>query len=235
MYLDANNLYGWAMSQPLTDDDYEWVSDDECRDACAALQNKASRDLWYYQENHYIFEVDMDYPPELHERDDDYPLAPETMTIGAEITDEKQHQLRAKYFEAACPLSRTLEYLFLPTRKYVVHGHLLRFYLDRGMKLVRVHRAIRFTASPDFEPYINNKTQKRRQCKTDEVARNFYKLMNNASQCKGTKIYPVKMYSTMYPKIYPVKNKPYGLFFTGYIFGYIVGYIFTGYIFVPLH
>ena len=51
------------------------------------------------------------------------------------------------------------------------------------------------------------------------------------SQCKEKKIYPVKMY----PKIYHVENKPYGLFSTGYIFGYIVGYIFTGYIFCPLH
>ena len=48
------------------------------------------------------------------------------------------------------------------------------------MKLVQVHRAIRFTASPYFEPYIKKNTQKRRQCKTDEVKRNFYKLINNA-------------------------------------------------------
>ena len=34
------------------------------------------------------------------------------------------------------------------------------------------------------------------------------------------------MYPTMYPKVYPVENKPYGLFSTGYLFGYIVGYIF---------
>ena len=76
---------------------------------------------------------------------------------------------------------------FFPKLKYVVHGHLLKFYLDRGMKLVQVHRAIRFTANPYFEPYINNNTQKRRQCKTDEVKRNFYKLMNNAPYGKTYK------------------------------------------------
>ena len=102
------------------------------------------------------------------------------MNIDAEITGEKQHQLRSKYFGAACPFSRKLVCSFLPKRKYVGHGHLLRSYLDRGMKLVQVHRAIRFATNPYFEPYINNNTQKQRQCKTDEVKRNFYKLMNNA-------------------------------------------------------
>ena len=132
------------------------------------------------QGKQYIFEVELDSPPELHERDDDYPLVPETMNIDAEITGEKQHQLRAKYFGAACPFSRKLMCSFSPKQKYVVHGYLLRFYIDRGIKLVQVHHAIRITASPYFEPYIDNNTQKRRQCKTDEVKRNFYKLMNNA-------------------------------------------------------
>ena len=37
MYVDANNIYGWAMSHPLPDDEYEWVSNEDCRDAFAAL------------------------------------------------------------------------------------------------------------------------------------------------------------------------------------------------------
>ena len=180
LYVDANNLYGWALSQPLPDDEYEWVSANDCLDAMAAFQVKAYRDQWYTREKHYIFEVDMDYPPELHERDDDYPLAPETMTIEAEITGEKQHELRAKYFGAACPFSRKLVCSFLPKRKYVVHGHLLRFYLDRGMKLVKIHRGISFTASPYFEPYIRHNSEKRAQFKTDVDLSNLYKLLNNA-------------------------------------------------------
>ena len=43
----------------------------------------------------------MDYPPELHERDDVYPLAPAMMRIEPEMTGEKQHNVRAQYFGAA--------------------------------------------------------------------------------------------------------------------------------------
>ena len=40
---------------------------------------------------HFIFEVDMKYPSALHMRDDDYPMAPELMTITPEPTGPKQH------------------------------------------------------------------------------------------------------------------------------------------------
>ena len=58
------------------------------------------------------------------------------MTIEPEITGEKQHNLRAQYFGAVCPYSRKLICSFLPKMHYVVLGQLLRFYLDRGMRLV---------------------------------------------------------------------------------------------------
>ena len=128
----------------------------------------------------FIFDVDLEYPPELHDRDDDYPLAPEVMTIEPEITGVKQHNLRAQYFRAACPFSQILICSFYLKKHYLVLGQLLRFYLDRGMRLVKVHRAIRFNSSPYFAGYIANNTKKQKQFKHDDVKKAFYKLMNNA-------------------------------------------------------
>ena len=132
----------------------------------------------------FIFEVDLEYPPELHDRDDDYPLAPEVITIEPEITGEKQHNLRAQYFGAACPLSRKLICSFLSKKHYVVLMQLLRFYLDRGMKLVKVHGAIRFNSSPYVAGYIANNTEKRNQFKHDDMKKAFYKLLNTAPYWK---------------------------------------------------
>ena len=47
------------------------------------------------EKNSFIFEVDLENPPELHDREDDYPLAPEVMTIEPEITGVKQQNLQA--------------------------------------------------------------------------------------------------------------------------------------------
>ena len=102
------------------------------------------------------------------------------MTIEPEITVEKQHNLRAQYFGAACPFSRKLICSFLSNKHYGVLGQLLRFYLDRGMRLVKVQRAIRFNSSSYVAGYIANNTEKRKQFNHDDVKKAFYKLMNTA-------------------------------------------------------
>ena len=65
-YLDANNLYGWAMSKPLPTHGFEWMSESE-------LEN------WKYIP--CILEVDLDYQESLHDMHSDYPLAPERMIL----------------------------------------------------------------------------------------------------------------------------------------------------------
>ena len=47
LYVDSNNLYGWAKSQQLQDVEYDWVSYNDCSDAFPALEHKAFLDRWY--------------------------------------------------------------------------------------------------------------------------------------------------------------------------------------------
>ena len=74
MYLDANNLYSWAMSQYLTTGRFRWMTDEEI----------SQIDLDKYKENGkkgLILEVDLEYPRELHSLHNDYPVAPEKLKV----------------------------------------------------------------------------------------------------------------------------------------------------------
>ena len=59
-------------------------------------------------------------------------------------------------------------------------GQLLQFYLDKKMRLVKVHCAIRFNSSAYVAGYIANNTEKPKQFKYDDLEKTFFKLMNNA-------------------------------------------------------
>ena len=78
IYWDANNLYGWVMSQCLPTGGFHWVSDEE-------LATLDVRDIADDADKGYILEVDLEYPDSLHDVHNDYPLAPERRTI-----DKKQ-------------------------------------------------------------------------------------------------------------------------------------------------
>ena len=65
-YLDANNLYGWAMSKPLPTHGFEWMKVGE---------------LETWELHSCILEVDLEYPKSLHDLHNDYPLAPEQIMV----------------------------------------------------------------------------------------------------------------------------------------------------------
>ena len=190
MEMDANNLNGWAMSQEMPDKKFEWLSFDECRTMEQTLNFAADSiamfDVGIFdhrvidEKKSFILEVDLEYSPELHEQNNDYPLLPEVMNIEPEITGKKQHNLQAQYFKGACLFIRKLLCVLFLKKHYLVLGQLFQFDLDRGMRLVTVHRAIRFNSSPHVAGYTANNKGKRKQLKHDNVKKAFYKLMNNA-------------------------------------------------------
>lgn len=98
--------------------------------------------------------VDLVYPEHLHDRDWSYPLAPH------------------KFNERLCTT-------FLRKEKYLVHAELLKFYLERGIVLEKVHYLYEFEQDYTLREYIENNILKRRATKS-EVMKVLYKLLNNS-------------------------------------------------------
>ena len=74
-YLDANNLYGWAMSQKLPVSGFKWEKD---------MLKFTKKFIKNYDENSdkgYILEVDVEYPENLHDLHSHLPFSPERMKI----------------------------------------------------------------------------------------------------------------------------------------------------------
>jgi hypothetical protein len=122
VYLDANNLYGWAMSQPLPTGDFRWVGEDES----SIIDWKNQRGD---QQTGYIVECDLDYPETLQQIHNDYPLAPERLTITHAQLSETQMEIRLHYNMALSAESTKLVPSLLNRRKYWIHYAVLQFYL----------------------------------------------------------------------------------------------------------
>ena len=151
-YLDANNLYGWAMSQSLPTGEFRWINYDSWDPV--RLVNMISREKDYG----YLLEVDVKYPKELHDLHNDIPFMCSNMKInGVE-----------KLIPNLCD-----------KKKYVIHIRALKQALDHGLILEKIHKCIRFRQSPWMKEYIDFNTRLRTAAKND-FEKDFYKLMNNS-------------------------------------------------------
>ena len=153
MYLDANNLYGCAMSMKLPTHGFKWLTSGEME----KLFN--TQELHTWNKTPCILEVDIDYPEPLHNLHNDYPLCPERVKCKNGV-EKLIPNLRNK-------------------TKYVIHYKALIQCLKLGMKLKRIHRGIKFVESEWMKPYIDMNTKLRAKAKNN-FEKDFYKLMNNA-------------------------------------------------------
>ena len=171
MYLDANNLYGWAMSQYLPTGGFRWMKQKHIDDL----------DLAKYKEDSkigLILEVDLKYPTELHDLHNDYPLAPEKIKVSENMLSEYSKKIAKKY-----NISIGLVHKLIPTlsnkEKYVLHYRNFKLYMDLGLKVTKVHRVLKFNQSPWLKQYIDFNTIKRTNAK-NAFEKDFFKLMNNS-------------------------------------------------------
>ena len=171
MYLDANNLYGWAMSQYLPTGGFRWMTQKQIDKTNLALYKEDSK-------KGLILEVDLEYPNELHDLHNDYPLAPEKVKVTENMLSDYCKSIADKY-----SISTGLVHKLIPTlgkkEKYVLHYRNLQLYIDLGLKVTKVHRVLEFDQSPWLKQYIDYNTEKRKNAKND-FEKDFFKLMNNS-------------------------------------------------------
>ena len=141
-YLDANNLYGWAMSKKLPVNGFRWLDSDKINEINEEF-------IKNYNENDnkgYIFEVDVRYPKRLHDLHSDLPFLPERIEINK---------------------CKKLIYNLSNKKKYVIHVNSLKQALNHGLKLKKIHRVIEFNQKEWLKPYIDMNTELRKAAKND--------------------------------------------------------------------
>ena len=180
-YLDANNLYGWAMCKPLPTGNFEWLSGLDLL-KLQILINIGVNPMDYVSDTKsLILEVDLEYPAELHDHHNDYPLAPESVKIECDWQSDYCKAVRGKHNISTGLVPKLVTTLCNKT-KYVLHYENLVLYLSLGMKLIKIDRALSFDQSQWLKPYVDFNTQRRKEAKSrgDKFGDVFFKLMNNA-------------------------------------------------------
>ena len=150
-YLNANNLYGWAMSQKLLSGNFQWIPSPEYINLDSYDKNSAKG---------LILEVDLEYPPELRHLHNDYPLAPEKMLVKPEILSDYCREIMKREKMTIGKVKKLIPNL-MDKEKYVLHVRNLQLYLSLGLKLKKIHRALEFSQSNWLEPYIAFNTKKK--------------------------------------------------------------------------
>lgn len=169
--VDANNLYGFAMSQKLPLRNFEWCNQKELHDLFSNLPSNDS-DIGY------TLKVDLDYPQELHDLHNDYPFFP--------IHQEIKYNNLSQYQKKLLGENKTKNYksqkliTSLDDRKGLICDYrTLKQAMHHGLKLIKIHCAIKYEQKAWLKEYIELNTELRQQS-TSELEKDFYKLMNNA-------------------------------------------------------
>ncbi|GBN08237.1 hypothetical protein AVEN_73963-1 [Araneus ventricosus] len=160
------------MSQPLPVNNFEWLSPEEIsvQQICQTPDDATTG---------YILEVDMEYPPELHDLHNNYPLAPERMTITPNMLSPTALNILNEMNVKPTPKSEKLVPNLCNKQNYVLHYRNLKLYISLGLNLTKIHRVMKLTQHCWLKDYINFNTEQRKHAKT-AFAKDFFKLLNNA-------------------------------------------------------
>lgn len=168
IYLDANNLYGWAMSQFLPYDGIEFKNDISIDE----VLETPDENPWGY-----VVECDLIFPKEIHNKLKQFPPAPENLIPNDEWMSDYQLNLK-KQLNIKSKCSKLIPHLF-EHKNYCIHYRNLKYLVELGVKIGNIHNIVSFYQKPFLKPYIDFNTEMRKNAK-NEFEKDFFKLMNNA-------------------------------------------------------
>ena len=126
----------------------------------------------------YILEVDLEYPDELHDLQNDYALAPEKLEISQDMLSKYCSDIAKEYGIKIGGITKLVPNL-RNKKKYVIHYKNLQLSLSLGMKLIKFHRILKFKQSYWLKTYTEFNTDKRKKA-ANSFEGNFLKLANNS-------------------------------------------------------
>ena len=111
--------------------------------------------MYIYSSIGYILEVVLEYPEELNDLHNDYPLAPEKIAIPYDMLSDHCKNCR-RIWNKSCWCKKIIPNLGDKTN-YVLHYRNLYLYLSLGMKLTKIHKVLKFKQSHWMKIFVDLK------------------------------------------------------------------------------
>ena len=141
LYIEANNLYGHSMSEPLPYDEIKFDNNVNLEDI---INTDDDNDIGYF------IEVDLKYPVDIREKTKNFPFAPENKKINRDTFNDYMKEIEPDNYTS----TKKLICDWSDKKNYLVHYRMLKFYVRHGMIVDKVHEIISFKQSRWLEKYI---------------------------------------------------------------------------------
>ena len=157
LFLDVVNLYGGTMMEKMRFGSFKWVE----KSIQSILNTSDDSDEGYF------VMLDLNYPKDLHDLHNDFPLAAEKF----KITEEYLSDYQKKFHHLETKTEKLMETLF-DKFNYVCQYSVLKFYVKQGLQVTKVHKTLQFQQSNFLKPYT--------EPEISEFKKNFFKLLINS-------------------------------------------------------
>ncbi|CAJ0914326.1 5106_t:CDS:2, partial [Entrophospora sp. SA101] len=198
-YVDANNLYGWAMSQFLPIGKYKWLA------TRAVLNNRKDLQKRYLKmilntkadsPRGYFLNIKAHFPSKLHDYLNDLPPAVENVAIKKNQLSPYNNKIVEDLDGGRFSEIKKLVTHLGPRENYVIHYQELQYYVKLGMVVDEVTEILSFDQTNWLAPYIKLNTELRQKAEND-FEKDFFKLMNNSVYGKTMENYARQLSNTL--------------------------------------